>query len=104
MAAGLIAPIITLHFPLPHVSTVFITPVNRCLTLCPVTVVPRCSIRPDKILPRVSPTSQPGETSIQSHHELMLLLRVKRDQVSLFLHTFILCLIPSFLLRKGLVR
>ena len=128
VAAGYVIPFVMLwcwKMPsLPQVNTVFngTAIVIARLTLCPVGVVPGCSIRPDKVetVPRVYPTSQPRKASIQSHHELMLLFRVNRDQVglvkscqiqiksyllssNLFFYTLVFCILPSFLLRKVLV-
>jgi len=89
----------------PNVCTIFIALVIIWLSLVPVTVVPRCSIRPDKFvtLPRVSPTSQPWRSSMESFHKLLLLKRVNGNQISQILYAFILCIRPSFRIRKVLV-
>ena len=126
MMAGSIIPFMTINDrPSLHMNTVLISIEDSSrLILRPVTVVPGCSIRPDPVavVPRVSLTSQPGKASMEFHHELMFLIRVNGGQVSLlfnmryympemvlfiipnlFIHTLILCIIPSFLLRKVLV-
>ena len=93
-AACFIIPTIRLYK-----STVFIAPIIIWFIWGPISVAPRCSIRPEPGLTvsRVSPTSEPESVSTQSRYELMLLKRVDGDQICLGIDYYNLYLSEFFL-------